>query len=546
MRNEGIEIDISRSKYSAAKNGVKNAGLISVNDTVKPPFVWVDGILTREEALDLEPYQKANKIPGMDYICYKSTLFTALNDICKYYPTQFSIYPKTFNLPNEFLDFQREHMTICSRTTMAPTWVIKPKNSCCGTGIIIVQSVHDAQQFNAPGVIQQYVKPFLIEGKKFDFRFYILIASIDPLRIFIYKEGIARFCTEPFQMPSRANRDDKFIHLTNTAINVENSEAPPDTFTKKASIILEEISRSHKKGPLLWNKIKDCVKAVIIGIIPKVVTILPRNRENRLIPEFLQISKKEKERKKKEEEKKDEILIINNNEEEDIHEIEKIIEPLPPLKKINSNLNKKSQINLTKIKEFKPLIFNNSNFRNQNPLLIQSTFNFSMKKRTMSLSPDHKNKEIPNLIINNKEEESLEEIDNKKTNLKPDLPEIKYRQKYFHILGIDIIIDSDLEPQILELNDRPSLAVTVDFEKDLKENLITECFEHVSITGKSFGNSEKSKWEQVYPMDPNEKDYNIWVEIVKKALHPKNNGEIDGVVPSATRSHPIGLGSIQF
>lgn len=62
-------------------------------------------------------------------------------------------------------------------------------------------------------------KPFLIDGLKFDLRIYVLIAGTDPLRIFVYDEGLARFCTEPYEAPKSDNLDNKFMHLTNYAIN---------------------------------------------------------------------------------------------------------------------------------------------------------------------------------------------------------------------------------------------------------------------------------------------------------------------------------------
>jgi len=44
-------------------------------------------------------------------------------------------------------------------------------------------------------------KPYLIDNLKFDLRVYALIYGTDPLRVFVYQEGIARFATEEYIGP---------------------------------------------------------------------------------------------------------------------------------------------------------------------------------------------------------------------------------------------------------------------------------------------------------------------------------------------------------
>lgn len=84
-------------------------------------------------------------------------------------------------------------------------------------------------------------KPLLIDGLKFDLRIYVLVAGIDPLRIFVYEEGLARFATEPYKPPRTENLDNRFMHLTNYAVN---KESPNFIFNDSA----EHMDIGHKRS----------------------------------------------------------------------------------------------------------------------------------------------------------------------------------------------------------------------------------------------------------------------------------------------------------
>jgi tubulin polyglutamylase TTLL6/13 len=79
--------------------------------------------------------------------------------------------------------------------------IVKPDGGCQGKGIVLTNDPTSQGLDNSSpsAVAQVYLeKPFLIDGFKFDMRVYVLVTSIDPLRVYLYDEGIARFCTTPY------------------------------------------------------------------------------------------------------------------------------------------------------------------------------------------------------------------------------------------------------------------------------------------------------------------------------------------------------------
>ena len=48
-------------------------------------------------------------------------------------------------------------------------------------------------------------------------RIYVVVTSVNPLEIFIYRDGFGRFSTIPYSLDP-SDRANKYIHLTNVSI----------------------------------------------------------------------------------------------------------------------------------------------------------------------------------------------------------------------------------------------------------------------------------------------------------------------------------------
>ncbi len=49
------------------------------------------------------------------------------------------------------------------------------------------------------------MQPLLLDGFKLDLRVYVLITSCNPLRIFVYKDGLVRLSTQLYTTPTDEN-----------------------------------------------------------------------------------------------------------------------------------------------------------------------------------------------------------------------------------------------------------------------------------------------------------------------------------------------------
>jgi tubulin polyglutamylase TTLL6/13 len=85
---------------------------------------------------------------------------------------------------------------------------VKPNDEAQGRGIYITRDESDIKAEDVC-VVQKYIhKPHLIDGYKYDLRIYVIVTGIAPLRVYLYRNGLARFATKEYIKPTDENIKD--------------------------------------------------------------------------------------------------------------------------------------------------------------------------------------------------------------------------------------------------------------------------------------------------------------------------------------------------
>lgn len=172
-----------------------------------------------------------NKLENNEHLTDKKGLF---HTMLSYYTSQnqdpFEYMPITFHIKSDqdsiFSTFQDYFFSLESKKPQIQNlWIMKPaEKSNRGQGITIcntlsqIQSILNSQKdVNRSYILQKYIeRPFLIHKRKFDFRCFALITSVNSvIQGYFYTEGYIRTASSEF---STKDISDNFKHLTNDAI----------------------------------------------------------------------------------------------------------------------------------------------------------------------------------------------------------------------------------------------------------------------------------------------------------------------------------------
>ncbi|CAI2376098.1 unnamed protein product [Moneuplotes crassus] len=335
-----IKINLQHCKFESIKKVATKFGWQLTSDSESASIssgndwdvCWLDGGVSSQFFRQMRLHQICNHFPGMNQITRKNTLALTMKKLQKESGNQdkYDFIPKTWVLPsegyelNEFVVKMKKKSNFSHLTTEKqgkikrdPYFIVKPEAGAQGRGIYLTKKLSDISTFKKC-VVQEYIhNPFLIDGYKFDLRIYVLVTRAEPLTMFVYKEGIARFCTEKYDLNS-INKDDEknnFIHLTNFSINKKNTDLENESVPsfqeeqveegkefgikirdkkvvkKLMSEVFDHLDLEGFDKYELWEEIKDIFKDTIMSIQESLAhnykSLQPRNKRMDMCFEIL-------------------------------------------------------------------------------------------------------------------------------------------------------------------------------------------------------------------------------------------------------------------
>lgn len=175
-------------------------------------------------------------------------------------------HPPTYRLPEETERLAED----AAGWKSGPVWIVKPCDLFGGQGIRLVDDP-DAMPRDKPALVQHYVdRPLLVDGHKQHLRLYVMITEAEPLRAWLWRDGLVRFAPAPFEKgPGWLERAD--MHITSTVLheghpgirfNANGAVENDGSIWGLAAFVARVAGDAAVRG-LLWERLEDLARRLV-------------------------------------------------------------------------------------------------------------------------------------------------------------------------------------------------------------------------------------------------------------------------------------------
>lgn len=216
-------------------------------------ILWTRGKIIDPKAFETDKY--LNQFPYETCLVMKNQLAQTIQKYAKV-----PWFPLTFDLNHEFPAFMGEFLNR-QESGEDNHWILKPTNMTRGIDCQVTNSLDFVIRSieTGPKIVQKYIdRPFLMDGKKIDLRFIVLLRSASPLIIGVYKHFWIRSANLTF------NLHHSFNYSYETHFTVMNYSGHAMKHIKDAEFISYFESKTGTSWEEKQQEIYDSIKELFI------------------------------------------------------------------------------------------------------------------------------------------------------------------------------------------------------------------------------------------------------------------------------------------
>ena len=275
------QLDINQKRYMITYKAYRNmpqslSGVMKYNQIIKSKLytntnlIWK--LLDKDKMYPLlrrlNKYQRYNHFPICWQLGRKDNLYINYLKMQKKFKDDYNYMPFKYILPQD-RDTVQEIMKEYNIFNIKEIYIVKPLASTHGKGVRILT---DPTTVPTKGILEKYIyNPHLINRRKYDMRIYVLVTGFRPLKIYIYDNGIIRFCSEKYTTDAE-KLNNNYIHVTNYSVNkaldiLRKGEQEIDFEIKWSLLALKGYFLEKKINfEPIWKRIKDIVIKTILSV----------------------------------------------------------------------------------------------------------------------------------------------------------------------------------------------------------------------------------------------------------------------------------------
>ena len=164
-------------------------------------------------------FQKMFSYTNFKIISHKDLTYFNYYFMKKDFPKDYDYMPETLGYPENKTIIEKRFKNY--KIDENDLWLVKPKTGSLGDGIYIFEKLSKTPDVY---LLSRYISnPHLIHKLKYDFRIYVMVTGLAPLKLYLYREGMVRFATEEYTL-DKNHLKELYRHLTNVAVNEKNKK----------------------------------------------------------------------------------------------------------------------------------------------------------------------------------------------------------------------------------------------------------------------------------------------------------------------------------